>query len=105
MNWLILIIAGLFEVVGVTGMQKIAKGEKATGFLILVAGFIISFTLLSVAMETIPLGIAYGVWTGMGTVGSAIVGMIFYNESTDRLRMMFMGMVIVAVVGLRLVSA
>ncbi|MBY7144731.1 multidrug efflux SMR transporter [Virgibacillus sp. NKC19-3] len=105
MNWFILIIAGLFEVVGVTGMQKIAKGEKVSGFSILVAGFLISFTLLSVAMETIPLGIAYGVWTGMGTVGSAIVGMIFYNESTDRLRLMFMGLVIVAVVGLRVVSA
>ncbi|WP_373893975.1 DMT family transporter [Virgibacillus natechei] len=77
MNWLILIIAGLFEVVGVTGMQRIAKGEKGSGFPILIVGFIISFTLLSVAMETIPLGIAYGVWTGMGTVGSAIVGMIF----------------------------
>lgn len=104
MNWFVLIIAGLFEVVGVTGMQRIAKGEKKSGFPILIVGFLISFTLLSIAMETIPLGVAYAVWTGMGTVGSAIVGMIFYNESTDRLRLMFMGMVIVAVVGLRLVS-
>ncbi|WP_100012927.1 DMT family transporter [Lentibacillus sediminis] len=104
MSWLILIIAGLFEVVGVTGMQKIAKGEKGSGFLILIGGFIVSFSLLSVAMATIPLGVAYAVWTGIGTVGSAIVGMIFYNESTDRLRLMFMAMVIVAVVGLRLVS-
>lgn len=85
-------------------MQKIAKGEKGSGFPILIGGFIISFSLLSIAMATIPLGVAYAVWTGIGTVGSAIVGMIFYNESTDHLRLMFMGMVIVAVVGLRLVS-
>ncbi|MBB6451235.1 paired small multidrug resistance pump [Geomicrobium halophilum] len=104
MSWLVLIIAGLFEVVGVTGIQKIAKGKKRTGFIFLIGGFIISFTLLSIAMEAIPLGVAYAVWTGMGTVGSAIVGMIFYNESTDRLRLVFMGMVITAVVGLRLVS-
>jgi len=105
MNWFVLIIAGLFEVVGVSGMQKISDGNKKAGFTFLIGGFIVSFTLLSIAMQTIPLGVAYAVWTGIGTVASAIIGMIFYNESTDRLRLLFMGMVIVAVVGMRLVSA
>lgn len=105
MNWFVLIIAGLFEVVGVSGMQKISDGNKKSGFIFLIGGFIISFTLLSIAMETIPLGVAYAVWTGIGTVGSAIIGMIFYNESKAPLRLLFMGMVIVAVVGMRLVSA
>ncbi|WP_059105291.1 DMT family transporter [Shouchella shacheensis] len=104
MSWFVLIIAGLFEVVGVTGIQKIAKGEKGMGFLFLVGGFLLSFSLLSIAMQAIPLGVAYAVWTGMGTVGSAVVGMIFYNDSADRIRLMFLGMVVVAIVGLRLVS-
>ncbi len=104
MSWIMLIIAGIFEVVGVSGIQMIATGEKKKGFSILIVGFIISFTLLGLAMETIPLGVAYAVWTGIGTVGSALVGMLFYNESKDRLRLFFIGLVVIAVIGLRLVS-
>jgi paired small multidrug resistance pump len=104
MSWFILIIAGIFEVAGVTGIQKITKGERITGFIFLIGGFLISFILLSMAMQTIPLGVAYAVWTGIGTAGSAVIGMIFYNESADRLRLLFMAMVITAVIGLRLVS-
>ncbi|QDI92442.1 multidrug efflux SMR transporter [Salicibibacter halophilus] len=104
MSWIALIIAGLFEVVGVTGIQMITKGQKYVGFAVLIGGFLISFTLLSIAMDVIPLGVAYAVWTGIGTVGSALVGMIFYNESKGRLRLVFIGLVIIAIVGLRLVS-
>ncbi|MFB4213516.1 multidrug efflux SMR transporter [Shouchella sp. JSM 1781072] len=104
MSWVMLIIAGIFEVVGVSGIQMISKGQKKKGFAVLIIGFIISFTLLGLAMETIPLGVAYAVWTGIGTVGSALVGMVYYNESKDRLRIFFIGLVVVAVIGLRLVS-
>ncbi|MFS0788394.1 multidrug efflux SMR transporter [Shouchella sp. 1P09AA] len=104
MSWVMLIIAGIFEVVGVSGIQMITKGQKRKGFAVLIIGFIISFTLLGLAMETIPLGVAYAVWTGIGTVGSALVGMVYYNESKDRLRIFFIGLVVVAVIGLRLVS-
>ncbi|WP_338473386.1 multidrug efflux SMR transporter (plasmid) [Niallia sp. XMNu-256] len=81
MSWVFLIIAGICEIVGVNGMQIMAKGQKLKGFFIILIGFILSFTLLSLAMKTIPLGVAYAVWTGIGTVGSAIVGMLFYGES------------------------
>lgn len=104
MSWFLLIIAGIFEVVGVTGIQIIAQGQKKKGFAILMIGFIISFGLLGIAMETIPLGVAYAVWTGIGTVGSALVGMLYYNESKDRLRIIFIGLVVIAVIGLRIVS-
>ncbi|GAK10654.1 multidrug efflux SMR transporter [Geomicrobium sp. JCM 19039] len=99
MSWIVLIIAGLFEVVGVTGIQMIAAGQKKKGYAVLIVGFIISFTLLGLAMNTIPLGIAYAVWTGIGTVGSALIGMIFYQESKDRARIFFILLVIIAVVG------
>ncbi|WP_054705446.1 multidrug efflux SMR transporter [Bacillus sp. JCM 19041] len=104
MSWFLLIIAGIFEVVGVTGIQMITKGQKKQGFAVLTIGFIISFGLLGIAMETIPLGVAYAVWTGIGTVGSALVGMLYYNESKDRLRIIFIGLVVVSVIGLRIVS-
>ncbi|GAJ99962.1 LOW QUALITY PROTEIN: quaternary ammonium compound-resistance protein SugE [Geomicrobium sp. JCM 19055] len=77
MSWMILIIAGLLEVAGVNGIQRYIQGQKVSGILFIVFGFAISLTLLSIAMETIPLGVAYAVWTGMGTVGSAVIGMIF----------------------------
>ncbi|MGY3716857.1 DMT family transporter [Sutcliffiella cohnii] len=104
MSWFFLIIAGVFEIVGVTGMQVMVKGQKLKGFLIILIGFIISFTFLSLAMETVPLGVAYAVWTGIGTVGSAIIGMLYYGESKDKLRIFFIILVVVAVIGLRLVS-
>ncbi|GAF15433.1 quaternary ammonium compound-resistance protein SugE [Bacillus sp. JCM 19046] len=104
MSWVLLILAGIFEVVGVSGIQMITKGEKKKGFLVLIIGFIISFSFLAIAMEAIPLGVAYAVWTGIGTVGSAVVGMVYYNESKDRMRIFFIGLVVVAVIGLRIVS-
>ncbi|BAC15219.1 DMT family transporter [Oceanobacillus iheyensis] len=104
MNWIILILAGLSEVVGVNGIQKVSAGKKKSGFAFLIIGFAVSLTLLSIAMSTIPLGVAYAVWTGMGTVGSVVIGMIFYNDSADRKRIFFLSLIVVAVIGLRIVS-
>ncbi|EZH67498.1 multidrug resistance protein SMR [Bacillaceae bacterium JMAK1] len=104
MSWMILIIAGLLEVAGVNGIQRYIQGQKVSGILFIVFGFAISLTLLSIAMETIPLGVAYAVWTGMGTVGSAVIGMIFYNDSKDIKRIACLVVIIFAVIGLRVVS-
>ncbi|GAF66970.1 hypothetical protein BTS2_3877 [Bacillus sp. TS-2] len=104
MSWFFLIFAGIFEVIGVTGIQIMTKGQKQRGLVILIIGFTISFLLLGFAMESIPLGVAYAVWTGIGTVGSTIVGMLYYNESHDKLRLLFISLVVIAVVGLRVVS-
>ncbi|MDX8044966.1 multidrug efflux SMR transporter [Gracilibacillus sp. S3-1-1] len=104
MNWIILIFAGLFEVVGVNGMQRVADGKKASGFVFILVGFSLSLGLLSIAMLTIPLGVAYAVWTGMGTVGSVVLGMLFYHDSVDRKRIFFLSLIVIAVIGLRIVS-
>lgn len=104
MAWAILILAGILEVIGVNGIQRYIQGNKVSGILFVVFGFAISLTLLALAMETIPLGVAYAVWTGMGTVGSALLGMFFYNESKDQKRIFFLSLIVVAVIGLRVVS-
>lgn len=104
MSWIILIFAGVMEVAGVTGMTLIGKGKKLAGWLTLLIGFPISLGLLSIAMESIPLGIAYAVWTGIGTVGSALVGIIFYKESASYKRIMYLSIIIISVIGLRIVS-
>ena len=89
MSWIFLIMAGIFEMVGV---------------LMLIAGFGLSFWLLSLAMETLPMGTAYAVWTGIGASGGAILGMIFYGEPRNTLRIVFITMVLGSAVGLKLVS-
>ncbi|MEY8749741.1 DMT family transporter [Alkalicoccobacillus gibsonii] len=104
MSWVILIIAGLLEVVGVNGIQRLVKGEKVIGVLFMIFGFSISLALLGIAMEHISLGVAYAVWTGMGTVGSVLLGMLFYNESKDAKRIFFLSLIIIAVIGLRIVT-
>ncbi|KIL42781.1 multidrug resistance protein SMR [Jeotgalibacillus alimentarius] len=104
MSWIALIIAGFCEVLGVNGMQRISSGKKLSGFAFLIGGFVASLNLLSFAMTTIPLGVAYAVWTGMGTIGGVVVGMIFYGDPADRKRIFFLTLIVVAVVGLRVVT-
>ncbi|MED4226549.1 multidrug efflux SMR transporter [Neobacillus cucumis] len=102
MAWVYLILAGVFEVVGVTGMNKVAKNKNLPAYMVLFLGFILSFGFLSLAMKSLPMGISYAVWTGIGTVGGTIIGMLFYGESKDWRRILFIGMILVAVVGLKI---
>ncbi|MFC5401401.1 DMT family transporter [Cohnella soli] len=104
MDWLYLITAGLLEVIGVIGLKRVAQKNNWTNNLILIGGFLLSFNLLIKAMNTIPLATAYAVWTGIGTVGAAIVGMLFFRESRSWLRMGCILGVIFSVVGLKLVG-
>lgn len=103
MDWLMLILGGCFEVVGVIGLKRTADKGSVVNYLILIGGFIMSFQLLMGAMETIPLSTAYAVWTGIGTVGAAVVGMVFFKESKSWLRMACILGIIFSVVGLKLV--
>lgn len=104
MSWIALILAGCFEVVGVMGITMVNKERSIRSFAILIGGFIISFLLLSLAMRAISMGTAYAIWTGIGTVGGAIVGMVFYGESKNKLRLFFMLLVVASVAGLKLVD-
>ncbi|USK79662.1 multidrug efflux SMR transporter [Peribacillus frigoritolerans] len=104
MAWFYLVLAGAFEVVGVTGMNKVVKDKNLQSYIVLFMGFIISFGFLRLAMKTLPMGISYAVWTGIGTVGGVIIGMLFYGESKDWKRILFIGAILVAVVGLKLTS-
>ncbi|WP_404454071.1 multidrug efflux SMR transporter [Virgibacillus necropolis] len=104
MDWFFLIIAGLGEVLGVMGINKVNQNKSWKSFLLLFGGFIISFVFLSVAMKTIQMSTAYAVWTGMGTVGSAVIGIIVYKESADWRRILFISMILSAAVGLKLIG-
>jgi len=104
MAWMYLILAGAFEVVGVTGMNKVVKEKNIQSYMVLFIGFIFSFRFLSLAMKTLPAGISYAVWTGIGTVGGTIIGMLFYGEAKDWRRILFIALILVAVIGLKMTS-
>jgi quaternary ammonium compound-resistance protein SugE len=107
MNWIILIIAGLFEVGFATclGKAKESSGEQALwwflGFLLTLS---VSMTLLYIAARTLPIGTAYAVWTGIGAVGTVLVGIYLFREPTDFWRMFFLFTLIASIVGLKAVS-
>lgn len=104
MAWIALIFAGLFEVVGVLGINRLKDKKDKLSMVLLFGGFAASFLLLSVAMKSISMGTAYAIWTAIGTVGGTLVGMLFYGESRQIRRIFFLCLVIGAVVGLKVLG-
>ncbi|MEH7306058.1 DMT family transporter [Neobacillus drentensis] len=104
MAWISLVLAGLFEMFGVVMINKLHKDRNWKSLVLLVLGFGASFIFLSYAMETLPMGTAYAIWTGIGASGGAILGMVLYGESKDWRRLIFIGMVLGAAIGLKLFS-
>jgi quaternary ammonium compound-resistance protein SugE len=107
MNWLILILAGFFEVGFTTCLGK-AKETIGTTSYMWWAGFVVSLTLsmylLYKATLTLPMGTAYAVWTGIGAVGTAIIGILFFKEPVAFWRLFFITTLIASIVGLKFVS-
>lgn len=104
MSWILLIMAGCFEVVGVIGMNQIKKRKHWTSVATLVVGMVLSFFFLMLAMKSLSMGTAYAIWTGIGTVGGTLVGMFLYGESKDFRRILFIAMVLIAVIGLKVIA-
>src|SRR5688500_12195533 len=107
MNWVLLVIAGLFEVGFTTCLSK-AKESSGTTATLWLAGFLVSLAismfLLYKASLTLPLGTAYAVWTGIGAVGTVIIGILFFKEPVAFWRLFFITTLIGSIVGLKAVS-
>ncbi|SUJ08479.1 Multidrug resistance protein ykkD [Sphingobacterium spiritivorum] len=108
MNWIILIIGGLFEVGFTTCLGK-AKETSGTQMYLWYLGFVISLFLsmglLMKATQTLPLGTAYAVWTGIGAVGTVLMGIFFFKEPVDFWRVFFIFTLIASIIGLKVVSS
>lgn len=107
MNWILLTIAGLFEVGFATCLGKAREAGSntalwMTGFFVCLA---ISMFLLYKASQTLPIGTAYAVWTGIGAVGTVLVGIIFFKEPADFWRLFFITLLIGSIIGLKAVSS
>lgn len=107
MNWIILIVAGFFESGFAFCLGKM-KETSGTGYYLWCAGFLISLALsmilLTKAVRTLPIGTAYPVWTGIGAVGTVILGIVFFNEPVTFMRLFFIATLIASVIGLKIVS-
>ena len=104
MAWITLFIAGLFEVGWAIGLKYTEGFTRLWPTLLTVASMIISLGLLGLALKTLPVGTAYAIWTGVGTIGTAILGMILFGESTAALRLACIGLILAGILGLKLVT-
>lgn len=102
MSWLIVLIAGLFEVVWAIGLKYTHGFTRLTPSAITVVAMIVSITLLSWAMKTLPVGTAYAIWTGIGAVGTAITGILLLGESANLARLLSLGLIVAGIMGLKL---
>lgn len=107
MNWIILIIAGLFEVAFATCLGKV-KETSGSEMYYWFSGFLVSITismiLLIKATQTLPIGTAYAVWTGIGAVGTALIGIFFFKDPVNFWRIFFILTLIASIIGLKAVS-
>jgi quaternary ammonium compound-resistance protein SugE len=103
-GWLALLAAGLLEVAWAFGLKQSDGLTRFWPTLATVVAILLSFGLMSLALRSLPFGTAYAVWTGIGAVGSIIVGMLIYSEPTDPIRILCLTLIVAGMIGLKLNS-
>ena len=101
MVWIILFIAGIFEIAFAVGLKYTDGFTKLWPSVFTTISMIISVLLLSMALRNMPIGTGYSVWTGIGTIGTVVFGIVFFSEPANMLRIIFIVMIIVGIVGLK----
>ncbi len=104
MAWIYLFIAGIFEIGWAIGMKYTNGFTRFWPVVFTLASMFLSVYLLSLATKTIPIGTAYAVWTGIGIAGTSVLGIILFNEPVEVLRLVFIAMILVAIVGLKIIT-
>ena len=104
MNWLILVVAGLFEVGWAIGLKYTEGFTRLWPSVGTVLAMVISVVLLGIAMKTLPVGTAYAVWVGIGAVGTAILGMVLLGDAANAGRIVSLALIVAGVVGLKLAT-
>ena len=104
MAWVYLFVAGLFEVAWAIGLKYTEGFSRLVPSLLTVAAMALSLALLGLALKTLPVGTAYAVWTGVGAVGTAALGIYLFNEPATALRLGCIGLIVVGIAGLKFAS-
>lgn len=104
MHWIFLFIAGLLEISWAVGLKFSHGFTKLTPVIFTVACMIFSFYFLALALKQLPLGTAYAIWTGIGTIGTVVFGIILFKEPVTILRLVCIGFIVSGIVGLKLIT-
>lgn len=104
MNWFYLIIAGMFEVAWAIGMKLSDGFSNLTISILTIIGMVASFYFLAIALKNIPLGTAYAIWTGIGTLGTVILGILLFKEPVNIARIVCIIFILSGITGLKLLS-
>jgi quaternary ammonium compound-resistance protein SugE len=104
MAWALLVVAGLCEIAWAVGLKYTDGFTRPLPTALVVGAMVASVWMLAIALRTIPVGTGYAVWTGIGAVGTAILGMAIFNESRDVLRILCIVLIVAGIAGLKLVT-
>ena len=105
MAWIVLFIAGLAEIGWAVGLKYTGGFTRLWPTVATAVSMIASMTLLGIALRTLPLGTAYAVWTGIGTVGTAVLGIVLFGEPVTAIRVACIGLIIAGIMGLKAAAA
>lgn len=105
MSWVILLVAGLFEIAWAIGLKYTQGFTRLWPSVGTAAAMVASVFLLGVAMRDLPVGTAYAVWTGVGAVGTAILGIYLFGDSASAARLACLGLIVAGIVGLKVFSS
>lgn len=105
MAWTILVLAGLLEVGWSVGLKYADGFSRLVPSALTLFSMVASIVMLGIAMKSIPLGTAYAVWTGIGTVGALIAGMILFGDSASPVRLLCAGLIVAGIIGLKVTNA
>jgi quaternary ammonium compound-resistance protein SugE len=104
MSWSILFLAGLFEIAWAIGLKYTEGYTKLWPTVFTVTGMVISVWLLGIAAKNLPIGTAYAIWTGIGAVGTVILGIILFHEPVTAARLICLGMIVAGIIGLKVIA-
>jgi len=104
MSWLILVLAGLLEIVWAVGLKLTDGFTRPIPSTVVAVAIIASMILLAIAAKSLPIGTAYAVWVGIGAFGTALVGILYFDEPATPARIVFLALLLAAIIGLKLTS-
>jgi quaternary ammonium compound-resistance protein SugE len=104
LSWIYLVIAGLLEIVWAIGLKYTEGFTRLVPSIVTIVAMVASIWFLAIALRTIPVGTGYAVWTGIGAVGTAILGIVLFAEPASAARLLCIGVIVAGILGLKLAS-
>ncbi|KYN24011.1 molecular chaperone [Vibrio cidicii] len=104
MAWLILFLAGICEIAWAIGLKYSDGFSKPLASVATLSALVISFVLLGIALRTLPLGVAYGIWVGIGAVGTTVMSIVLFGETLSLFKLASLALIVIGIAGLKLAS-